>query len=156
LSSKSIKKETNSLALIPYDQDNDDDQSEDDVVVLRKQKKNKSKEYKELRKLRKLEKELEGKLKDHKKPEKNNWVPYEKKQNEDKKKLEEELKQLSNSIVRDEPKNTRRQYVRKALVGFKQNFIYADEYDNLNGFDEEKHGLITTYLTSLLKERLKK
>jgi len=136
----------------------------------KKKKKNKSKKYKELKKLRKLEKELEElekeleeKLKDHKKPEKSNWVPYEKfikdkkkvkEENDDKQKLEEELKQLSNSIVRDKAKNTRRQYERKALVGFKQRFVYADEYDSLNGFDEEKHGQRETYLKALLKERL--
>ena len=95
-----------------------------------------------LTKIQKLEKELEEKLKDHNKPIQNNaWVPYEKfindiKENKKKnkpKQTDDTIRQMNLDLATyDTARNTRRQYEREALVNFKQTFVYADEYDDLN------------------------
>ena len=116
-----------------------------------------------LTKIQKLEKELEEKLKDHNKPIQNNtWVPYEKfvnniKENKKKnkpKQTDDTIRQMNLDLATyDTARNTRRQYERQALVNFKETFIYADEYDDLNNSTGEEHD--TNYLNHILINKLK-
>lgn len=59
-----------------------------------------------------------------------------------------------NKNSRETPKNTRRKYIRTALgEKFKEIFIYADDIDDLNGFDDTEE-LNNKYLSQILINRL--
>ena len=49
-------------------------------------------------------------------------------------------------VVRDKARQTRRQYEIKGFENFTKKYIYADDYDNLNGFDISDKEHDNTYL----------